>query len=147
MNYAYCHTPLGLMEIGCGDAIVSVRCITEKTREDRPTPLSDRAAAQLAEYFAGKRKEFDLPLCPQGTDFQKAVWQALLEIPYGQTRSYGEIAASIGNPKASRAVGMACNRNPIWVLIPCHRVVGKNKSLTGYAGGLDRKQWLLDLEA
>lgn len=147
IHYAYYNFPLGLVEIGCDKAIVSVKRVPARTREHCPTPLSDLAAKQLAEYFAGIRKEFDLPLHIQGTEFQKAVWQTLLDIPYGETRSYGEIAAAIGNPKACRAVGMACNRNPIWIIIPCHRVVGHNKSLTGYEGGLPMKKWLLDLEA
>jgi len=92
------------------------------------------------------RKTFDVPIALNGTPFQLSVWNALLQIPYGETRTYGEIAAMIGNPKASRAVGMACNRNPIWILVPCHRVVGKNGALTGFEGGLDVKKALLDLE-
>ena len=110
------------------------------------TPLIKKSAAQLAEYFAGKRKKFDLPLAPSGTEFQRSVWSALQTIPFGETRSYGDIAAQIGNPKACRAVGMANNRNPIAVIIPCHRVIGSDGSLTGYGGGLDVKQYLLGLE-
>jgi methylated-DNA-[protein]-cysteine S-methyltransferase len=110
------------------------------------TPLIKKAAAQLAEYFAGKRVKFDLPLAPAGTEFQRSVWQALLTIPFGKTRSYGEIAVQIGNPKACRAVGMANNRNPIAIIIPCHRVIGRDGSLVGYGGGLDIKRYLLDLE-
>ena len=110
------------------------------------TPLIKKAAAQLSEYFAGKRTKFDLPLAPAGTEFQRSVWQALQAIPFGETRSYGDIAARIGNPKACRAVGMANNRNPIVIIIPCHRVIGRDGSLTGYGGGLDVKQYLLDLE-
>ena len=105
------------------------------------------ARAQLLEYFAGKRKEFDVPLSPSGTPFQKKVWAALQSIPYGETRSYQQIAQMIGNLKATRAVGMANNRNPIAILIPCHRVIGKNGKLVGYAGGMERKQYLLALEA
>lgn len=108
--------------------------------------FSDRVVCELEEYLAGERKGFDLPLCPRGTPFQKKVWQALQSIPYGQTCSYGEIAAQIGQPRACRAVGMANHRNPILILIPCHRVVGKNGSLTGYAAGLELKQRLLELE-
>ena len=111
-----------------------------------PSPLSDMVQRQLQEYFAGSRTSFDLPIKPKGTPFQLAVWQALEEIPYGETRTYGNIAAAIGNPKASRAVGMACNRNPLWIVIPCHRVVGSNHNLTGYAGGLSMKRALLELE-
>lgn len=101
---------------------------------------------QFTEYEKGVRKVFDLPLNLKGTEFQKKVWNALLEIPYGETRSYQEIAIRIGNPKAVRAVGGACNRNPIGIIVPCHRVVGKNGSLTGYAGGLDYKKLLLEKE-
>lgn len=98
---------------------------------------------QLASYFAGKRKMFDLPLAPAGTDFQHGVWQALREIPYGQTTSYGELAKGLGKAKASRAVGMANGRNPISIIVPCHRVIGADGSLTGYGGGIERKRWLL----
>ena len=112
-----------------------------------PTPLLEEAARQLEEYFAGQRKEFSLPLAPKGTEFQLRVWQALLQIPYGETRSYGELAAMVGNPKACRAVGGANHRNPISILIPCHRVVGTKGSLTGYAGGLNVKEFLLKLES
>ena len=101
---------------------------------------------QLQEYFAGKRKVFDLPLAPKGTEFQQKVWQALKEIPFGQTRSYGEIAKRIGQPKASRAVGGANNRNPLPIFIPCHRVIGANGKLVGYAGGLEIKKILLNVE-
>ena len=104
------------------------------------------AITQLNEYFRGQRTCFDLPFLLTGTEFQKSVWNYLIQIPYGQVRSYGQIAAAIGNPKAARAVGSACNRNPLWILIPCHRVVGKNGNLTGYAGGLSMKQALLELE-
>ena len=110
------------------------------------TGLIKRAAKQLREYFEGKRKDFDLPLLFTGTDFQKQVWEALLTIPYGETGSYGQIAAQVGRPKAARAVGMANNRNPIVIICPCHRVIGSNGSLAGYGGGLPLKQQLLDLE-
>jgi len=110
------------------------------------TPLIQKAAEQLVEYFDGKRKVFNLPLALQGTDFQKSVWQALLGISYGETCSYKDIAMVVGNPKASRAVGMANNRNPIAIIVPCHRVIGQNGSLIGYGGGLSTKQYLLDLE-
>jgi len=115
--------------------------------EKKETALIKKAAGQLSEYFAGRRKEFDLPLSFAGTDFQKKVWNALMTIPYGETRSYGQIAAQIGNPKASRAVGMANNRNPISIFCPCHRVIGADGSLVGYGGGLDMKRFLLGLEA
>lgn len=114
--------------------------------EVKETTLIKEAKRQLDEYFSGKRKEFDLPLRTQGTAFQQKVWNALLEIPYGETRYYGEIANIIGNSKASRAVGLANNRNPISIFIPCHRVIGKNGKLVGYGGGLHVKELLLDLE-
>jgi methylated-DNA-[protein]-cysteine S-methyltransferase len=104
------------------------------------------AADQLDAYFEGERTTFDLPLAPLGSEFQQRVWAALQEIPYGQTESYGEVAERIGSPGAARAVGLANGKNPIGILIPCHRVVGANGSLTGYGGGLDRKRQLLDLE-
>lgn len=101
---------------------------------------------QLSEYFAGNRQEFDLKIAPQGTTFQKLVWQELQKIPFGQTTSYGEIAKRVGNSKASRAVGMANGKNPIPIIVPCHRVIGKDGSLTGFGGGLDVKRQLLKLE-
>ena len=104
------------------------------------------AAAQLAEYFAGVRRAFELPLAPEGTEFQRSVWNALLAIPYGHTRSYGDVASAIGRPAASRAVGAANGRNPIAIIVPCHRVIGSDGTLTGYGGGMPRKRWLLDLE-
>jgi methylated-DNA-[protein]-cysteine S-methyltransferase len=104
------------------------------------------AAKQLAAYFAGELTDFDLPLAPAGTHFQRRVWEALRTIPYGQTLSYGQLARQIGSPAASRAVGLANGRNPLAVVVPCHRVVGADGSLTGYGGGLDRKRFLLNLE-
>lgn len=104
------------------------------------------AANQLTEYFAGDRKEFDLPLRPIGTKFQVRVWRALQQIPYGATWSYRELATAVGNPSASRAVGLANGRNPLSIVIPCHRVIGADGSLTGYGGGIERKRWLLGLE-
>jgi methylated-DNA-[protein]-cysteine S-methyltransferase len=104
------------------------------------------ARTQLAEYFDGRRSDFDLPLAPRGTPFQQAVWQALLAVPFGATSTYGAIAAAIRRPKAVRAVGAAVGANPIGIVVPCHRVVGADGSLTGYAGGLDRKARLLALE-
>lgn len=112
----------------------------------KKTLLTDLAAEELEQYFRGERRNFDLPLALEGTEFQKRVWEALCQIPYGETRSYKEIATVIGNPKASRAVGMANNKNPILLLIPCHRVVGSKGALVGYAGGLATKERLLYLE-
>jgi methylated-DNA-[protein]-cysteine S-methyltransferase len=126
--------------------------MADQTHEPSPngwerddTAFSD-AVEQLEAYFAGERREFDVELDPVGTDFQRRVWDALLTIPYGETRSYGYIAEQIGAPGASRAVGLANGRNPIGIIVPCHRVIGANGSLTGYGGGLERKQLLLDLE-
>lgn len=110
------------------------------------TQVIQRASIQLTEYFQGSRREFDLPLSIDGTKFQESVWRALQTIPYGETKSYKDIAIQIGNPKASRAVGMANNRNPISIIIPCHRVVGHDGKLVGYGGGIDIKQYLLNLE-
>lgn len=109
--------------------------------------LFDEATRQLAAYFEGELKEFDLPLRLDGTPFQRGVWEQLGQIPYGETRSYGELAEALGNLGASRAVGLANGKNPIGIIVPCHRVVGANGSLTGYGGGLDRKQRLLDFES
>jgi len=110
------------------------------------TPLIKKAALQIEEYLIGKRKKFSLPLFMQGTEFQKDVWKALQSIPYGETRSYKDIAVQIGRPKAMRAVGLANNRNPISIIVPCHRVIGHDGKLVGYAGGLKLKQKLLDME-
>ena len=114
--------------------------------EVRETPLIKRAHKQLEEYLRGERRTFDLPLNPSGTEFQQKVWKALKEIPYGETRTYQDIAVAIGNEKACRAVGLANNRNPISIIIPCHRVIGKDGSLVGYGGGLPIKDYLLKLE-
>jgi methylated-DNA-[protein]-cysteine S-methyltransferase len=110
------------------------------------TAILNSTIRQLEEYFAGQRKAFDLPLAPDGTEFQRKVWQALLTIPYGETRSYRDIAEIIGCPKGYRAVGMANNRNPITIIIPCHRVIGADGSLVGYGSGIERKVYLLELE-
>ena len=143
-------TPLGRMRME-EDAlgITSLRFADGETAEEETTGggrYLAEAEAQLAEYFAGRRRTFDLPLSPRGSEFQRRVWSTLRDIPYGETRSYQEIAAAVVNRKAARAVGMANNRNPILILIPCHRVVGKNGELVGYAAGIQRKQFLLELE-
>lgn len=151
--FSYCSSPLGDMQIieennSLTHLNLSVNQILpadfpKGSITQKDTPLISSAKRQLDEYFQGKRKSFDLPLAPSGTQFQQKVWNALCTIPYGETRSYKEIAAQIQNPKGCRAVGMANNRNPIMIIIPCHRVIGSNGSLVGYAGGLDIKQWLL----
>ncbi len=139
-------SPFGQIRIGCEGGFVVSISLSHEQIEDIPSPLSNQVQAQLRSYFDGIRKTFDLPIRPKGTPFQIAVWHEIAKIPYGEVRTYGQIAAAIGNPKAARAVGQAANRNPIWILIPCHRVVGSNHSLTGYAGGLPMKQALLELE-
>lgn len=118
----------------------------EKDIEIRETKLIKEAVNQLNEYFSGERINFSISLDPEGTEFQHKVWNELINIPYGETRTYKEIAEKIGNSKAARAIGMANNKNPILLMIPCHRVVGKNKSLVGYAGGLEMKERLLEIE-
>lgn len=118
----------------------------EKDIEIRETKLIKEAANQLNEYFSGERINFSISLDPEGTEFQHKVWNELIKIPYGETRTYKEIVEKIGNPKAARAIGMANNKNPILIMTPCHRVVGKNKSLVGYAGGLEMKEKLLQIE-
>ena len=138
---------LGLVDDGQGLSRVFLR--QEGVKYDFPegeTPLTRRAAAELEEYFDRRRNTFTVPLSPNGTEFQLAVWKALRDIPYGQTRTYGEIAGLVCRPKAARAVGMANHDNPLMIFTPCHRVVGKDGSLTGFACGLDAKQRLLELE-
>jgi len=149
-NVWFYNYPIGTIGIAEEDGAISqVFFSDDKTLtgfEVTKTPLIEKAALQLKEYFDGKRQEFDLPLILHGTDFQISVWKALQSIPIGETRSYKDIAIMIGNPNACRAVGMANNRNPIAIIIPCHRVIGQNGNLTGYAGGIPVKQYLLALE-
>ena len=141
-------SPFGPIIIGWeDDAVVSLRLAEAFEGPPASSAVSDLAALQLQEYFSGQRQSFTFPMKLQGTPFQLSVWHELARIPYGQTRTYQEIALAIGRPKAVRAVGMACSRNPLWIAIPCHRVLGRNRSLTGYAGGLTMKQALLELEA
>ncbi len=123
--------------------------LADSTPEDineSESALLRKAISQLEEYFAGARQDFDLPLRPSGTDFQQQAWNALRQIPYGETRSYQAQAQAMGHPKAARAVGQANGRNPISIIIPCHRVIGKDGSLTGFGSGFERKSWLLGLE-
>ncbi|CAL2089565.1 Methylated-DNA--protein-cysteine methyltransferase [Tenacibaculum sp. 190524A02b] len=149
----YYKTPLGIAKIiGNNDGIQSVSVldddftIPKNTETDLANPLVN-CVLQLEEYFNGHRKEFDLKLNPKGTDFQQKVWEALLHIPYGKTRSYLEQTKKLGDIKAIRAVASANGKNPIWIIIPCHRVIGSDGSLTGYAGGVWRKKWLLEHES
>ncbi|MCL5948781.1 MAG: methylated-DNA--[protein]-cysteine S-methyltransferase [Actinobacteria bacterium] len=152
-RYRNIDSPVGLLTLAGQDDRLThlVMETTAHPPSERNHWVEDATAfpdviAQLHDYFAGKRTGFDVALCPAGTSFQQRVWDALCEIPYGETRSYGEIARRIGQPGAARAVGLANARNPIAVIIPCHRVVGANGALTGYAGGLETKRVLLDLE-
>jgi methylated-DNA-[protein]-cysteine S-methyltransferase len=142
-------SPLGeLLLAGDGHALSAVHMDGSPDPGWRRDPGALREPAeQLRAYFAGELREFDLPLAPQGTPFQREVWDALREIPYGGTISYAELAAAVGRPDAARAVGAANGRNPIAIVIPCHRVIGASGALTGYGGGLRRKRLLLDLEA
>ncbi len=148
-NILYLPSPIGTLRLEA-DPHGICRLAFCHTKVEYPessvSPLLTEAKKQLDEYFAGKRKIFSLPLSFRGTSFQIRVWEALQTIPYGETWYYGQLAEAVGNPKACRAVGMANNRNPLPILIPCHRVIGKNGSLTGYGGGLDIKEKLLALE-
>ena len=146
---AYFESEIGLVEIaGTEDAITGVNFVeTRQLDVAGDSPMVQKGLAQITEYFHGKRTAFDLPLEFHGTDFQKSVWRALLAVPFGQTASYCDIARAIGNPKAVRAVGGANAKNPISIVAPCHRIIGSDGSMTGYGGGLWRKEWLLAHEA
>ncbi len=147
MFYSTMESPIGtLYLIGTKDYLcqIKIHCPKEITRQD--LPLFQEAQRQLKEYFSGKRKVFQLPIFFQGTPFQEKVWRSLLNIPYGSTKSYQEIAQEIGNEKAVRAVGGAVHRNPLPLILPCHRVIGKNGSLVGFGLGLSTKKWLLEHE-
>ncbi len=151
MKYAFFYqTPLGKIGIAeKGDFITNLffgNTVAPKDFEISETHLLKQAGEQLKEYFRGKRREFDLPLRPEGTAFQRRVWAVLAEIPYGQTVTYKDIAEKLGEPSACRAVGAANGKNPISIFLPCHRVIGSNGKLTGYAGGLPAKELLLKLE-
>jgi methylated-DNA-[protein]-cysteine S-methyltransferase len=151
-SYTYIDSPIGrLLLVSDGEALIRI----DMDVPDRPSrdldgwkcdanaaPLPE-VARQLGEYFAGVRREFDLPLRLEGTEFQRCAWRGLTQIPYGETVSYGEQAKRLGNPNASRAVGLANGRNPIPIVVPCHRVIGADGSLTGFGGGIERKRWLL----
>lgn len=147
-RFAYFSSPVGTLTLTEEEDALTGLYFGRLSRQGQEvlSPVLEETARQLSEYFSGKRREFSLPLSPKGTEFQLRVWRALETIPYGETRSYGDMARLIGSPKACRAVGMANHRNPISIIVPCHRVVGANGSLTGYGGGLDAKRFLLDLE-
>ena len=145
MGKVYLQSPLGTIlvreEGGC---VVEIR-IASGAPEPQPTPAAEQAAAQLAQYFAGQRRTLDFPIAPKGTEFQRRVWQALREIPFGETQTYGTLARRIGHPGACRAVGAAAGKNPCLIAVPCHRLVGAH-GLTGFSCGLERKKWLLEHE-
>jgi methylated-DNA-[protein]-cysteine S-methyltransferase len=153
MSYTQLESPVGpLLLVGDEGGLRQILFVNgrhqarpEATWKQDAAPL-EKAVSQLRSYFAGEREEFDLPLAPEGTPFQQEVWRQLCEIPYGETISYGELARRMGNPRASRAVGLANGSNPIPIVIPCHRVIGSNGKLTGYGGGLPIKEKLLALE-
>jgi len=145
INYSYVDSPIGTIEIG-----VNSECVTNLDFVDQPrktTPHESRvlglAIEQIEAYFEGRLQVFDLPLELAGTSFQRSVWQALLTVPFGRTASYQQMADIVDNPKAVRAVGAANGQNPVSIIVPCHRIIGKNGSLTGYGGGIWRKEWLL----
>ena len=147
MKFAFYNSLIGFIRIGYNnEGICSLKTCEIEDGENEPSELTERAFGQLEEYFSGKRKVFDLPFKMNGTAFQMKVWQELLKIPYGDTVSYSEIAERIGCPEGARAVGGAVHNNPLWIIVPCHRVVGKNGKLTGYAGGTEMKKTLLELE-
>ena len=149
MHYAVMNSPMGPLTVAStekGIASIQFGNTLPEGVVAEPSVIHE-TVEQLSEYFEGKRTQFELPLDVEGTDFQKSVWNELQRIPYGETRSYGEIAKAIGRPGAARAVGMANHENPLAVVIPCHRVVGSNGSLTGYAGGLHLKAQLLSIES
>lgn len=149
METAFIHTPLGIAKLeGDEDGLASITVLDDKlpVSDVIPEVLED-AVYQLGEYFDGRRQTFSLNLNPTGTEFQKRVWDALQEIPYGKTVSYLQLSKTLGDVKAIRAVASANGKNPLWIVIPCHRVIGSDGSLIGYAGGLHRKKWLLNHES
>lgn len=152
IRYRTIDSPIGPLTLaGFGDVLTNLRMVDQTYEPNRADWIPDdralpEAVEQLGAYFAGERTDFDIELSMAGTEFQRRVWQALTTIPYGETRSYGEIAEQVGAPGAARAVGLANGRNPIAIIVPCHRVIGASGSLTGYGGGLDRKRSLLELE-
>lgn len=153
--YRWIDSPIGELLLTANETALTALALKGQKYFPEPTPnwqaapnlaILDQTQTQLQDYFAGNRQTFDIPLAPQGTAFQKQVWQCLGEIPFGETRTYGQLAQTIAQPNAVRAVGAANGHNPISIIVPCHRVIASNGMLTGYAGGIDRKQWLLNHE-
>lgn len=148
MEKSYYKSPIGNLEITCkNNELVSLKIVKTTTNNGIDTAFIEGIKLQLDEYFSGKLQIFDIKINPEGTEFQKLVWNQLQKIPYGKTKSYSEIARTIGNPNAQRAVGSACNKNPIMLIIPCHRVISKNGNISGFAYGNTVKQKLLEIEA
>lgn len=147
MEKSYYKSPIGVLEIICEkDALISLKLVENIDKSDSETALIKEIKTQLYEYFSGKRKIFDIKLKTKGTEFQKCVWEELRKISYGKTKSYSEIAVAVGNKYTQRAIGSACNKNPIMIIIPCHRVISKNGELGGFAYGNSIKQKLLKIE-
>ena len=147
METTYIRTPLGITRIeGDENGVSTISVLDEGTISISIPEILQNAVSQLNEYFEGKRNDFDFKLNPKGTEFQQKVWKGLLQIPYGKTRTYLEQSKVLGDVKAIRAVASANGKNPLWIVVPCHRVIGSDGSLTGYAGGLWRKKWLLEHE-
>lgn len=145
--YGYFKSPIGILEIVCSEeALISIKFVNEEKQAGETNSILKEIVMQLEQYFNGSRKEFDIKISLEGTKFQKQVWNQLINIPYGEIASYKDVAEKIENAKAVRAVGNANNKNKIPIIIPCHRVIGANGNLTGYAGGIDKKQWLLNHE-
>ena len=148
METAYIQSPLGITKIvGNKNGISVISILSEGAITTNIPKQLQKCVSQLQEYFAGLRNDFDFKINPQGTDFQQKVWQELLNIPFGKTMSYLDLSKKLGDVKAIRAVASANGRNPLWIVVPCHRVIGTDGSLTGYAGGLWRKKWLLEHES
>lgn len=147
METAFIESPLGIAKIvGDANGITEISVLSEGKKSQKIPDSLKECVAQLQAYFKGERKEFDFKINPQGTEFQQKVWQELLHIPFGKTMSYLDLSKKLGDVKAIRAVASANGKNPLWIVVPCHRVIGTNGSLTGYAGGLWRKKWLLEHE-
>ena len=147
MTFAHIETPLGMARlVGDADGLREIKWVEEGSASGVIPPILQKACQQIIDYFEGNRAQFEIKLNPQGTTFQKKVWKALVEIPFGKTLSYLELSRKLGDEKAIRAVASANGKNPLWIVIPCHRVIGTDGSLTGYAGGLWRKEWLLNHE-
>ena len=148
-SITYCHSPIGWIEIQASHSAVTSVVFCDERRDvlQNDSKILKECVCQLDAYFGGRRMVFDVPVFQEGTEFQKTVWNALMDIPFGQTVSYADIARTLNNPQSVRAVGAANGQNKLWIIVPCHRVIGSNGSLTGYAGGIERKKWLLAHEA